>query len=95
MTLVPELRDALAAEGKDDMMVIIGGVIPPQDFDALRDAGAPVPCAEGLCTRRHHHGRTHSNCHGCRKATLAEHALATGQQALDAFGTGPGPQSSL
>ena len=40
LTLVPELRDALAAEGKDDMMVIVGGVIPPQDFDALRDAGA-------------------------------------------------------
>ena len=40
LTLVPELRDALAAEGKDDMMVIVGGVIPPQDFGALRDAGA-------------------------------------------------------
>ena len=40
LTLVPELRDALAAEGRDDMMVIVGGVIPPQDFDALRDAGA-------------------------------------------------------
>ena len=40
LTLVPELRDALAAEGQDDMMVIVGGVIPPQDFDALREAGA-------------------------------------------------------
>ena len=40
LTLVPELRDALAAEGCEDMMVIVGGVIPPQDFDALRDAGA-------------------------------------------------------
>ena len=40
LTLVPELRDALAAEGRDDMMVIVGGVIPPQDFDALREAGA-------------------------------------------------------
>ncbi|HAT07988.1 MAG TPA: methylmalonyl-CoA mutase [Rhodobiaceae bacterium] len=40
LTLVPELRDALAAKGKDDMMVIVGGVIPPQDFDTLRDAGA-------------------------------------------------------
>ena len=40
LTLVPELRDALAAQGRDDMMVIVGGVIPPQDFDALRDAGA-------------------------------------------------------
>jgi methylmalonyl-CoA mutase len=40
LTLVPELRDALAAQDRDDMMVIVGGVIPPQDFDALRDAGA-------------------------------------------------------
>ena len=40
LTLVPELRDALAAEGHEDMMVIVGGVVPPQDFDALRDAGA-------------------------------------------------------
>ena len=40
LTLVPELRDALAAEGRDDMMVIVGGVIPPQDFDALREFGA-------------------------------------------------------
>jgi methylmalonyl-CoA mutase len=40
LTLVPELRDALAAKDREDMMVIVGGVIPPQDFDALRDAGA-------------------------------------------------------
>jgi methylmalonyl-CoA mutase len=40
LTLVPELRDALAALGHSDMMVTVGGVIPPQDFDALRDAGA-------------------------------------------------------
>jgi methylmalonyl-CoA mutase len=40
LTLVPELRDALAAQGSDDMMVIVGGVIPPQDFDALREFGA-------------------------------------------------------
>ena len=40
LTLVPELRDALATQGRDDMMVIVGGVIPPQDFDALREAGA-------------------------------------------------------
>jgi methylmalonyl-CoA mutase len=40
LTLVPELRDALAALGHSDMMVTVGGVIPLQDFDALRDAGA-------------------------------------------------------
>ena len=40
LTLVPELRAALSAQEREDMMVIVGGVIPPQDFDALRDAGA-------------------------------------------------------
>jgi methylmalonyl-CoA mutase len=40
LTLVPELRDALAAQGRDDIMIVVGGVIPPQDFEALRAAGA-------------------------------------------------------
>ncbi len=40
LTLVPELRDALAEQGRDDIMIVVGGVIPPQDFDALREAGA-------------------------------------------------------
>ena len=40
LTLVPELRDALNKEGHDDMMMIVGGVIPAQDFDALYEAGA-------------------------------------------------------
>jgi methylmalonyl-CoA mutase len=30
----------LAALGRDDVLVVVGGVIPPQDFDALRAAGA-------------------------------------------------------
>ena len=40
LTLVPELRGALAQLGRDDIMIVVGGVIPPQDFDELRDAGA-------------------------------------------------------
>ncbi|HEY8301311.1 MAG TPA: methylmalonyl-CoA mutase [Jatrophihabitans sp.] len=40
LTLVPELRDALAEHGRQDIMIVVGGVIPPQDFDALRAAGA-------------------------------------------------------
>lgn len=39
LTLVPELRDALKAQGREDIMMIVGGVIPPQDFDELRTAG--------------------------------------------------------
>ncbi|NVK33150.1 MAG: methylmalonyl-CoA mutase, partial [Rhodobacteraceae bacterium] len=40
MTLVPNLRDALAAEGRSDIMIVVGGVIPPQDFEPLLEAGA-------------------------------------------------------
>jgi len=40
LTLVPALRTELAALGRADIMVIVGGVIPPQDIDALRAAGA-------------------------------------------------------
>jgi methylmalonyl-CoA mutase len=38
-TLVPELAEALRAEGADDVLVICGGVIPPKDYDMLRAAG--------------------------------------------------------
>jgi methylmalonyl-CoA mutase len=40
LTLVPELRAALAAEGRPDIMIVVGGVVPPQDFEALIAAGA-------------------------------------------------------
>jgi methylmalonyl-CoA mutase len=40
LTLVPQLRDELAAQGRPDIMIVVGGVIPPQDFEALRAAGA-------------------------------------------------------
>jgi methylmalonyl-CoA mutase len=40
LTLVPELREALKKQGRDDIMIVVGGVIPPQDFQAVRDAGA-------------------------------------------------------
>ncbi|MGW0773410.1 methylmalonyl-CoA mutase [Streptomyces sp. NPDC002835] len=40
LTLVPALREQLAAEGRDDIMIVVGGVIPPQDVPALRAAGA-------------------------------------------------------
>ena len=40
LTLVPELRAALNELDRSDIMIVVGGVIPPQDFDALREAGA-------------------------------------------------------
>ena len=38
-TLIPELIQKLRAAGRSDIKVIAGGVIPPQDYDYLRDAG--------------------------------------------------------
>jgi methylmalonyl-CoA mutase len=38
-TLVPQLVTALRAAGADDILVICGGVIPPQDYDYLMKAG--------------------------------------------------------
>jgi methylmalonyl-CoA mutase len=40
LTLVPELRAELARQGRDDIMIVVGGVVPPQDYDALYQAGA-------------------------------------------------------
>lgn len=40
LTLVPALRDALAQVGRPDIMIVVGGVIPPGDFDDLYAAGA-------------------------------------------------------
>jgi len=39
-TLVPHVIDALKAYGRDDIMVVVGGVIPKQDYQYLFDAGA-------------------------------------------------------
>ena len=35
LTLVPELKAELAKQGRDDIMIVVGGVVPPQDYDAL------------------------------------------------------------
>ena len=40
LTLVPQLRKALDALGRKDIVVVVGGVIPPDDYEALRRAGA-------------------------------------------------------
>ena len=39
-TLVPQVIEALKAYGRDDIMVIVGGVIPKQDYQYLFDTGA-------------------------------------------------------
>jgi methylmalonyl-CoA mutase len=40
LTLVPALREALEEQGRGDIMIVVGGVIPPQDYAALYEAGA-------------------------------------------------------
>jgi methylmalonyl-CoA mutase len=40
LTLVPELKRALEEHGRPDIMIVVGGVIPQQDFAALRENGA-------------------------------------------------------
>ncbi|MGI5429550.1 methylmalonyl-CoA mutase [Streptomyces sp. CA-179760] len=40
LTLVPALREALAEEGREDIMIVVGGVIPPQDVPTLLEMGA-------------------------------------------------------
>ncbi len=40
LTLVPQLKDALEELGRDDIMVVVGGVIPPDDVASLKEMGA-------------------------------------------------------
>jgi methylmalonyl-CoA mutase len=40
LTLVPELKAELEQYGRGDIMIVVGGVVPPQDFEALHAAGA-------------------------------------------------------
>ena len=47
LTLVPQLRDELAKLGRSDIMIVAGGVIPPEDYEALYQAGAAVVFGPG------------------------------------------------
>ncbi len=40
LTLTPALRAALEQRGRSDIMIVIGGVIPPEDVQTLKDMGA-------------------------------------------------------
>jgi methylmalonyl-CoA mutase len=47
LTLVPQLRAELARLGREDIMIVVGGVIPPQDYPALFEAGATAVFGPG------------------------------------------------
>jgi methylmalonyl-CoA mutase len=60
LTLVPQLKADLERQGRGDIMIVVGGVVPPHDCDALRRAGAEAifppgtvitEAAEALLTR--------------------------------------------
>jgi methylmalonyl-CoA mutase len=40
LTLVPELKAELTKQSRGDIMIVVGGVVPPQDYEALKKAGA-------------------------------------------------------
>jgi methylmalonyl-CoA mutase len=40
LTLVPELKQELSQQGRPDILIVVGGVVPPDDYDALYKAGA-------------------------------------------------------
>ncbi|WP_225773717.1 methylmalonyl-CoA mutase [Inquilinus sp. Marseille-Q2685] len=47
LTLVPQLLQALKAEGAGDILVVCGGVIPPQDYETLLAAGVSAVYGPG------------------------------------------------
>ena len=47
LTLVPDLTAALEKEGRGDIMIVVGGVIPPADYSALFAAGAKAVFGPG------------------------------------------------
>lgn len=46
-TLAPQTIEALKALGRDDILVVVGGVIPPQDYDFLKEAGVAAVFGPG------------------------------------------------
>ncbi|RIJ77518.1 methylmalonyl-CoA mutase [Nakamurella silvestris] len=47
LTLVPALKEALAAAGRPDIMIIVGGVVPPSDVPTLKEMGAAAVFGPG------------------------------------------------
>ena len=46
-SLVPELKSELAKLGRPDILVFVGGVIPPEDFKALEEMGVAAVFTPG------------------------------------------------
>jgi methylmalonyl-CoA mutase len=52
LTLLPALKKALAEHGRDDIMVVVGGVIPPGDVSTLEEMGAAAVFQPGTVIAR-------------------------------------------
>ena len=50
MTLVPRIVEGLRANGADDVLVVVGGTIPPDDADELKEAGVAAVFGPGATT---------------------------------------------
>jgi len=50
MTLVPRIVEGLNENGADDVLVVVGGTIPPDDADELRSAGVAAVFGPGATT---------------------------------------------
>ena len=50
MTLVPRIVDGLRAQGADDVLVVVGGTIPPDDADELKARGVSAVFGPGATT---------------------------------------------
>ncbi|MDP6964332.1 MAG: methylmalonyl-CoA mutase [Acidimicrobiales bacterium] len=47
LTLIPQLKEGLESLGRGDIAIVVGGVIPPDDFDALKNAGVAAVFPSG------------------------------------------------
>ena len=47
LTLVPQLKEELESLGRSDIAIVVGGVIPPDDIDALKNAGVAAVFPSG------------------------------------------------
>ena len=59
MTLVPRILDGLREAGADDVLVVVGGTIPPEDAEALKEKGVSAVFGPGATTGEIEIGRAH------------------------------------
>ena len=47
LTLIPQLKEELESLGRGDIAIVVGGVIPPDDFEALKNVGVAAVFPSG------------------------------------------------